>query len=132
MTTLSANARDIAALRETLQFVISGDMPAQHKRVLLDAVTQALRAAEHAGDLDRAQQEQSEEWRPQEAQLVEAALRGKVAKSWQHADEALMQVAGQLRRAPDDVRRKATELGCGAAVDYALARSAGGRSGGLA
>jgi hypothetical protein len=130
MTALSSSARDIAALRETLQFVINLEIPAQHKRVLLEALTQALRAAEHAGDRDRAQQEQSEDWRAQETQLVESALRGKVAKSWQHADEALMQIAGQLRRAPDDVRRKATELGCGAAVDYALARSAAARSDG--
>jgi hypothetical protein len=39
------DARDITAIRETLRFVIEGEIPAQHKAILIDALAQALRAA---------------------------------------------------------------------------------------
>jgi hypothetical protein len=114
---------DIAAIRDTLQFVVASDIPAQHKRILLDAITQALRAAEAVEHRVGTQQKISENWDTDEAQAVETFLRGKVAISWQHADEVLMRLAGELHRTPADVRTKATELGLGAAVDYALAKA---------
>jgi hypothetical protein len=117
------DARDITAIRETLRFVIDSQIPAQHKAIVIDALAQALRAADDVKRSLEIQEMASEEWRPEEALMIEAALRGKVANSWQHADEVLMRLARGLHRRHDDVRRKATELGHGAAVDYALAKA---------
>jgi hypothetical protein len=122
------DTRDITAIRETLRFVIDGEIPAQHKAILIDALAQALRAADETRRSAEIQGMTSEEWRPEEALVVEDALRGKVANSWQHADEVLMRLARGLHRRHDDVRRKATELGLGAAVDYALAKAKGARA----
>lgn len=119
---------DIAAIRDTLQFVIASDIPAQHRRILMEAVTQALRAAEAIGHGVETQARISENWDTKEAQIVETFLRGKIANSWQHADEVLMRLAGELHRTPADVRTKATELGLGVAVDYALVKAQTGRA----
>ena len=113
----------MTAIRETLRYVIDSQIPAQHKAIVIDALAQALRAADDAQRSREIQGMTSEEWRPEEAVMIDAALRGKVAISWQHADEVLMRLARGLHRRHDDVRRKATELGHGAAVDYALAKA---------
>lgn len=110
------------ALREALQFLIGSDLPAQHKRVLVEAVTQALRAGRSAEIDLEAKKPTPQEWLPQETERIAAFLHEKVAGSWQHADEILIGLAGELRRAPDDVRRKAIELGFGVGVDYRLAK----------
>ena len=117
------DVRDVTAIRETLSFVIGSHIPSQHKPILIDALAQALRAAEDVGRSMEIERRTDAEWRPEEALMIEAALCGKVAKSWQHADEILMRLASGLHRRRDDVRRKATELGHGAAVDYALAKA---------
>lgn len=116
------DTQKVAAMRETLQFLVASDIPAQHKKILIDAVMQALRSEEAAGRLG-AMQNVSEPWQPHETQIVEDFLQGKVASSWQNADELLMRLAGELHRRPDDVRRKATELGVGVGVDYRQAKA---------
>src|SRR6185369_5317508 len=112
-----------AALRETLQFLVVSDMPAQHKRILMELVTQALRSGDAEARRIEAVQSIGEQWQPHETQAVEAFLQGKVARSWQHADEVLMRLSGELHRQPGEVRRKATELGFGMGVDYRLAKA---------
>lgn len=114
---------EAAALRETLQFLVASDMPAQHKRVLMELVTQALRSGEAEVRRMDAVQKLGEQWLPQETQAVANFLQGKVARSWQHADEVLMRLAGELHREPGEVRKKATELGFGIGVDYRLAKA---------
>lgn len=114
---------EAAALRETLQFLVASDMPAQHKRILMELVTQALRSGEAEVRRIDAVQKRGEQWQPHETQVVESFLQGKVARSWQHADEVLMRLAGELHREPGEVRRKATELGFGIGVDYRLAKA---------
>ncbi|MGH8178414.1 MAG: hypothetical protein ACREV5_19330, partial [Steroidobacter sp.] len=81
------DTRDSGALRDTLQFVAGSSIPAQHKSVLMDALTQALRAADHVDHCDEVQQKVTESWRTEEAQALEVFLQGKVANSWQQADE---------------------------------------------
>ncbi|HEY4367075.1 MAG TPA: hypothetical protein VGN07_07535 [Steroidobacteraceae bacterium] len=110
------------AMRETLQYLLGADIPAQHKKILIDALALAIRTV---GDEDRRVQDlqkTGKEWQPQEAALLADLLRGKVAISWQQADEALMRVATQLHCAPDEVRRKANELGFGAGIDFRQAK----------
>lgn len=108
-------------LRETLMFLVQSDMPADHKRILIEVVTQALydkEAEERSGKAS----EVREEWGAPEVDALGAFLQDKVAKSWQHADELVLHLARELRRDPDDVRRKAVELGFGLGVDYRLAK----------
>ncbi len=111
-----------AALHAALRFVITSDMPSEHKATLIEVLTQALRDDE-AAELHReaAAQEQGE-WQEQEIVQLKSLLHGQAATSWQHADECVMRLAGQLHRNPESVRRKATELGLGSAVDYRFAR----------
>lgn len=99
-------------------------MPSQHKDVLLEVLGQALRDAE-ASLTNRADAARNENrpWELQEEQVIEAFLKGKTAISWQHADELLMRLAGQLHRTPQDVRNKATALGFGIGVDYRQAKA---------
>ena len=63
------------------------------------------------------------EWQEHEIVQLNSYLPGRIAKSWQHADECVMHLAAQLHRDPRSVRDKATELGFGAAVDYRFSKA---------
>lgn len=109
------------AMRGALHFLMHSDIPAQHKRVLIEVVAQAMRDADTAAR-ESALEPPDAEWQPHEATALQAFLEGKNARSWQHADETLMRLATELHRRPHSVRLKATELGLGAGVDYGLAQ----------
>jgi len=110
-----------AALRVTLQYLMTSDIPSIHKTVLIGLLTKALH---EDNSLSRAPVLQAEApWQEQEMQLLTAFLSGKVANSWQHADELLMDISTRLHRQPQNVRSKASDLGFGAGVDYRLARA---------
>lgn len=117
--------RDIhsaGALQAALQFFMSSDIPSDHKAVVIELLTSALRdqdaqriesvVAAHAGAA----------WQEDETSQMRTFLDGKIANSWQHADELLMHLANLLSRDPHDVRSKAKELGFGEGVDYRLAK----------
>jgi hypothetical protein len=70
------------------------------------------------------------EWQEHEISHLRSFLQHRLARSWQHADESLMQVAAQLHRDPRSVRDKATQLGLGASVDYRCAKELQRASGG--
>ena len=116
------DTRDITEIRETLRFVLAGSIPADHKRILIEALTQALRAAAEAERIVELQKKTSQQWQPDETSVIESSLRGKLVSSWQQADEVLMRLSNALHRTPEEVRRKAIELDLGAAVDYAMAK----------
>jgi hypothetical protein len=110
------------ALRDALQFLVSSSIPSQYKGLLLELVGQAMRdddvaqrtlAADAAGSA----------WQPEEIECVRNLLEGRIARSWQQADELLMRVAMQLGRKLGDVRSKAMELNLGAGVDFRLAKT---------
>lgn len=112
-----------AALSEALRFVMASELLSQHKATLIDVLTQAMRE-ESAAELRRQSVAQAHgEWREHEIVQLRSFLQDRTARNWQHADECVMQLASQLRRAPDSVRAKAEELGFGAAVNYQLAKS---------
>jgi hypothetical protein len=117
------DTRDITQIRETLRFVLAGSIPADHKRILIEALTQALRIAEEAVRDLELQKRTSQPWRPDETTVIESFLQGKLVSSWQQADEVLMRLSSELHRPPEEVRRKAIELDLGAAVDYAMAKT---------
>lgn len=111
-----------AALHAALRFVVTSDMPAEHKATLIEVLTQAVRDGE-AAELNRAAAAQIQgDWQEREITELKGFLQGRTARSWQDADECMMRVAAQLHRNPDSVRHKATELGLGVAVDYRLAK----------
>ncbi len=116
------DARDPAALRAALQYVVSSEIPSEHKTVLIEALTSALRA-ESERTSQRAAEHARADWSPEEMQNLRNRLEGKVAKSWQDADEQLMQLAGVLHRSVEDVRSKALEMGEGSGIDYRLAKA---------
>lgn len=105
---------DLPRIRETLKFLATSDIPVEHKQILTAVLEAALRRELHQQVLD---------WQPAELDTIETALKGKVAISWQHADELLFKLAGQLQRSPDEVKKKAIEAGFGAGVDYWQARA---------
>lgn len=113
------------ALREALQFLIRSDMPAEPKRLLIEVVMESLATREAAHAVRDAIKKTSPVWQQAELDLVTAFLQGKVAQSWQNADELLTHLVRQLHREAADVRAKAIELGLGAGVDYRLARAGG-------
>lgn len=110
-----------AMLREALGFLPECNIPAQYKRLIIDAVETAVRVAVASGTQQVLPD--AGEWQPHEVQLMQEFLAGKVAVNWQHADERLMHLAVQLRRTPDDIKRKASELGLGVGVDYRQAKA---------
>lgn len=110
-------------MRAALQFLITSDVPSDHKAVLIDSLLQAMREHESAQIRQQAAEQAGGQWQAHETTQLQSFLQGKVANSWQQADELLMQLAAQLHRNPRDVRAKATELGFGVGVDYHLARA---------
>ena len=107
------------AIRAALQYVISTEMPANHKAILIETLTEALRTRQAA---DEEPERGERPWQREESAHLESALRGRIAKSWQDADESLMHLALQLHRPPAEVRTMAAKLGVGPGVDYALAK----------
>lgn len=118
-----SDTHETMAMRETLQFLIGSDMPAQHKSILIEAVTQALKTQQAEENRVAALKNVIQEWEPPETKIVADFLDKKLARSWQHADEIVMRLAGELHRDPGDVRQKAIELGFGGGVDYRLAKA---------
>ena len=115
--------RRLAALHAALRFVITSDTGAEHKAILIDVLTQAVRDDEAAELKQRALALARGEWQQHEIAHLTSFLKDRPAKSWQQADESVMHVAARLHREPQSVRDKATELGLGAAVDYRFAKS---------
>jgi hypothetical protein len=113
--------RDAHSLQTTLQYMMSSDIPSEHKMVVIELLTSALREQD-AQRIEAASPQESGAWQEDETLKMQAFLSGKVASSWQHADELLMQLANHLGRDPNYVRSKATELGLGEGVDYRLAK----------
>jgi hypothetical protein len=111
-----------ASLHAALRFIVTSDMPAEHKATLIEVVTQALRDGE-AFELHREAAALTQaEWQEHEIAELKTFLEGRTATSWQHADECVMRLSAQLHRDPHSVRHKATELGLGMAVDYRLTK----------
>jgi hypothetical protein len=117
------NSTESAAMHAALRFVVVSDIPSEHKRVLIDVITRALRESE-ATEVRRKNAEAVElPWQAEDVTRLESLLENKIARSWQNADEILMGISGQLHRSPREVRSKATQLGLGRAVDYAIAKT---------
>lgn len=117
------DSRRLAALHAALRFVITNETGAEHKPILIDVLTQALRDDETAELQQRALALSRGEWQEHEIAHLTSFLHDRLAKSWQHADECVTHLAAQLHRDPQSVRDKATELGMGAAVDYRFAKT---------
>lgn len=118
-----ANTPESTAMHAALRFVVVSDIPSEHKRVLIDVLTQALRAADASELRLKNAHATSEPWQPEEIARLQSLLERRIARSWQHADEILMGAAAQLHRNRVDIRAKATQLGLGGAVDYAIAKA---------
>jgi hypothetical protein len=103
--------------------VVTSDLPSDHKATLIAVVTQALRDEEAVEVTRQAGARGRGLWQDDEVVQLKGFLQGKIAGSWQHADECVMHMAAQLRRDPRSIRDKAAELGLGASVDYRLARA---------
>lgn len=117
------DSRRLAALQAALRFVMTNDIGAEHKPILIDLLTQALRDDETAELSLRAVAQAGAEWQEHEIAQLTSFLHDRLARSWQHADESVMHLAAQLHRDPQSVRDKATQLGLGAAVDYRFAKA---------
>jgi hypothetical protein len=99
------------------------DIPPEHKSVLIETVTQALREHDRTATRDQAAAQPSAEWQAHEIAQLRSYLTGRVANSWQHADEMAVHLAAQLHRHPNDIRAKAVELGFSVAIDFRLAKA---------
>ena len=117
------DSRREAALHAALRFVVTSDDGAEHKAILIDVLTQALRDDATAEQSRRAVAQAGAEWQEHEVAQLTSFLQDRPARSWQHADESVMQLAAQLHRDPQSVRDKATQLGLGASVDYRFAKA---------
>jgi hypothetical protein len=117
------DSRRLAALHAALRFVITNETGAEHKPILIDVLTQALRDDESAELRRRQVAQASGEWQEHEVAQLTAFLKGRLARSWQHADESVMHLAAQLHRNPQSVRDKAKELGLDSSVDFRFAKA---------
>jgi hypothetical protein len=110
-------------MRSALQFLLASDIPAEHKAVLIETLTRALRDHDSADVQRRAAEQSKGQWQAHETVQLQTFLQGRIANSWQQADEHSMHLAAQLHRHPHDIRAKAMELGFGAAVDFRVAKA---------
>jgi hypothetical protein len=118
------DSRRAAALQSALQFVsTTSDVPSEHKVLLIEVLTQAMRDDESAELNRRAVAQAGAQWQEHEITHLKTFLQGRLANSWQHADEGVMHLAAQLHRDPKSVRDKATQLGLGGAVDFRYAKA---------
>jgi hypothetical protein len=117
------DSQRLTSIHAALRFVISSEMPAQHKATLIEVLTQALRDDEAAERRRQSLEQEHAEWQQHEVEQLKAFLVDRVASSWQHADESVMHLATQLRRDPRSIRDKALELGLTASVDYRYAKT---------
>jgi hypothetical protein len=108
-------AHDLTSIRNTLQYLASSNVPVEHKKVLTAVLEAALQDALQIHDDD---------WQAADLQAMSDMLQGRVAISWQHADELLFKLSTQLHRNADDVKKKAIASGFGASVDYWEAKKA--------
>jgi hypothetical protein len=102
---------------------MASDSMSDHKALLIETLTQALRDDDRAESTRQAVAQAGAEWQEHEITQLKSFLQGRLARNWQHADEGVMQLAAQLHRDPRSVRDKAIQLGLGAAVDYRLAKA---------
>ena len=116
------DAHSSGALEAALQYMMSSDIPSEHKAVVIDLLTAALRRHETQHIEAVATAHGSIPWQEADTQKLQALLGGKLANSWQHADEVLMQVANAMGRDPSIVRSKANELGLAESIDFRLAK----------
>ena len=106
-----------------LNVLAASALPSEHKAVLIEAVTQVLRDQEVARTKASLENPSvGEPWQENGTEQLQSFLQGKVARSWQHADELVMRLAAVLHRDPREVRTKAMESGFGAVVDYNQAK----------
>ena len=117
------DTRRLAALNAALRFVITNEIGSEHKPILIELLTQALRDDETAELSQRTVAQADGEWQEHEIAQLRSFLDGRLARSWQHADEHAMRLAAQLHRPLQSIRDMATQLGLGAAVDYRLAKA---------
>jgi hypothetical protein len=109
--------QSVSALREALQYLMTSDVPPQHKAVLIETVLQALSEGEAAQRAAQSTPTPSP-WQENEIEELRALIAGRSARSWQEADEMVTRCARELHRAPDAVRAQAALLGLSAAVEY--------------
>jgi hypothetical protein len=109
-------------LREALQFLIRSDLPADPKRILIEVVMESLAVRDAAAAVRGSTGKTYPVWQQAEIDLASSFLQGKIAQSWQNADELVTHLVRELQRDAVDVRTKAIELGFGVGVDYRLAR----------
>jgi hypothetical protein len=110
------------ALHAALRFVITSDIPSEHKATLIDVLTQTLRN-DRAAEEQQALAREHQPWQEHEILQIKSFLSDRVATSWQLADECVMHLVAQLHRDPRVIRDKAVELGLGASVDYRIAKT---------
>ena len=112
------NSDNEDAMQAALRFLLVSDMPADHKRLLIELVTDALRRRDAKQARDQALERDVKPWTEDEVAQMTAFFEGKSARSWQHADEMVIALALQLHRDARDVREKAADIGFGAAVGF--------------
>lgn len=117
------DVQSLAAIRGTLQYVLSSDVPSEHKSILIDALTRMLRVEEAEVERLSGSDHATRSWQDHELNHLDRSLTNRVAKSWQDADETLVLIASQLQRHSAEVRVKAVERGFNAAVDFAVAKT---------
>lgn len=111
-------------LRTALQFLMTtSDIPSEHKATLIETVMHALHEHGTAEVREHAAVQPSAEWQADETAQLSEYLQGRVANSWQQADEFALRLSAQLHRHPLDIRAKAVELGFAVAVDFRLAKA---------
>lgn len=87
------SSRRSAALQDALRCVTTSDFPSEHKAILIDVLTQALQDDETAELSRRAVPQAGGEWQEHELAHLRSFLQDRLARSWQHADEGVMQLA---------------------------------------
>ena len=124
-TTISATRKRIVAVRETLDFIGGSDLPITHKRVALEAIQEVLRI--HIDLLEKMETTKNDgnKWTDDELTIIGDFLKDKIATNFSHERDILNQLSARLGRSPDKVKKKSSELGFGAGVDYWLATAKG-------
>lgn len=87
------DSRRTAALHAALRFVVISDTLSEHKAILIEALTQTMRADAAAESSQREVAQAAGEWQEHEIAQMKSFLHDQPARSWQHADECVMHLS---------------------------------------
>lgn len=114
----------IDEIRSAMDGLDAVEMDEGHRKTVFRCLRSELVEAIERRDEQEQTERDGKRWTEEELQVLRDTLTGRVAKKWEEERMNVTEVALKLRRNEKVAKKKAIELGLGAAVDYWVNREA--------